>query len=117
MEDKESGKKLVYRLDEVCRITKVPAKTIDAWEKEFYFLRAGKTASGKKIFREKDLMIITRLKALLEAEKLTLAGAKRQIEEEFGIKTPSPIHPEKLKKTLSHIRDQLKEISHYLDSK
>jgi DNA-binding transcriptional MerR regulator len=117
MEEKTSGKKLVYRLDEICRIAKVPAKTIESWEKEFYFLRAGRTASGKKIFREKDLEIVIRLKALLETEKLTLAGAKRRIEEEFCIKTPSPVHPERLKKTLSHIREQLKEISHYLDNK
>lgn len=115
MEEKASGKKLVYRLDEICRLAKVSAKTIEVWEKEFYFLRAGKTASGKKIFREKDLEIIIRLKALLDTDQLTLAGAKRKIEEEFSIKTPSPIHPEKLKKTLSHIRDQLKEISQNLD--
>ena len=103
--------KLVYKLKEISRITKVDQKTIEDWEKEFYFLNAGQTASGKKIFRKKDLSIILRLKELLDNKGLTLAGAKRKIEQEFGIKSSKQVHPDRLKKVLSNVREQLQEIS------
>lgn len=103
--------KLVYRLEEISRITKVSPRTIDSWEKEFYFVQAGMTASGERIFRKKDLEIIIRLKELLENQGLTLAGAKRRIEEEFSLKTPVSMHPDRLKKVLFQVREQLKDIA------
>jgi len=103
--------KLFYPLGEVCRISKLDLKLIESWEQEFYFLNAGRTGTGKKIFRKKDLGIILRLKSLLESEGLTLAGAKRKIELEFGLVSKTPVHPERLKKTLFQIRDQLKDIA------
>jgi hypothetical protein len=71
----------------------------------------------EKIFRKRDLDIILRLKELLEKEGLTLAGAKRRIEEEFGIKTSTPIHPDRLKKVLCRVKDQLQEIASSLEKK
>ena len=86
-----SADKLVYRLEEISGICKLDPRVIESWEKEFYFLNAGETGSGVKIFRKKDLAIILRIKELLEKEGLTLAGAKRRIEEEFGIKKSSHV--------------------------
>ncbi len=110
------SEKLVYRLKEISSITKVSPQIIEAWEKEFYFVHAGVTASGERIFRKKDLEIITRLKELLENQGLTLAGAKRQIEEEFSLKAPVSVHPDRLKKVLFQVREQLKEISSSLNT-
>lgn len=110
MKNENSLDKLVFKLDEVSRITKLDPGVINSWEKEFYFLNAGETAAGAKIFRKKDLAIILRLKDLLEQQGLTLAGAKRKIEEEFDIKKSFHVHPDRLKKTLSRVRDQLQEI-------
>jgi len=111
MKSERIPEKLVYRLEEISRIAQLDPEVIDVWEKEFYFLHAGKTGSGDKIFRKKDLSIILRLKELLEKKGLTLAGAKRRIEEEFGIKTPAPVHPDRLKKVLYQVREQLQEIA------
>ena len=105
------SEKLVYRLEEISRIAKITEQTIASWEKEFYFVHAGVTASGERIFRKKDLEIILRLKELLENQGLTLAGAKRKIEEEFSLKTPVTMHPDRLKKVLFQVREQLKEIA------
>jgi DNA-binding transcriptional MerR regulator len=110
MKREKIPEKLVYRLEEVSRLVQLDPEVIDAWEKEFYFIHAGKTGSGDKIFRKKDLDILLRLKELLEKKGLTLAGAKRKIEEEFGIKTPVPVHPDRLKKVLYQVREQLQEI-------
>jgi DNA-binding transcriptional MerR regulator len=102
--------KLVYKLDEISRLSQLDPKVIESWEKEFYFLNAGETGTGVKIFRKKDLSIILRIKELLEKEGLTLAGAKRKIEDEFGAKKSSQVHPDRLKKTLFRVREQLREI-------
>lgn len=110
------SEKLVYSLKEISRIVKISPHTIESWEKEFYFVHAGVTASGERIFRKKDLEIITRLKELLENQGLTLAGAKRRIEEEFCLKTPVSVHPDRLKKVLFQVREQLKEISSSLNT-
>jgi len=115
MKNENSSDKLVYKLEEVSRIAQLDTVVINSWEKEFYFLNAGETAAGVKIFRKKDLAIILRLKDLLEKQGLTLAGAKRKIEEEFEIKTSSHVHPDRLKKTLSRVRDQLREIAAALE--
>lgn len=123
MQTKETSKenetgtgKLVYRLEEICRLTRISPQTVEAWEKEFYFIHAGITASGERIFRKKDLDIIFRLKELLEKEGLTLAGAKRRIEDEFSLKTPVPLHPDRLKKVLFQVREQLKDLASSLHS-
>lgn len=111
MKSAKIPEKLVYRLEEISRIAQLNPEVIEAWEKELYFLHAGETGSGDKIFRKKDLAIILRLKELLEKKRLTLAGAKRRIEEEFGIITPAPVHPDRLKKVLYQVREQLQEIA------
>ena len=107
--------KMAFSLEEVSRLTQLDPEIIETWEKEFYFLNAGQTGKGKRIFRKKDLAIILRLKELLESKGLTLAGAKRKIELEFGVKGAAPIHPERLKKILFHVRTQLKDIASELE--
>ncbi len=111
MNNNKTPHKMVYKLEEVSKITNINPGVITNWENEFYFLHAGQTASGDKIFRKKDLDIIIRLNELLEGQGLTLAGAKRKIEEEFGFKTPVPIHPDRLKKVILEVRELLQEIS------
>jgi len=115
MKSERIPEKLVYRLEEISRIAQLDPQVIAIWEKEFPFLRAGQTAAGHKVFRQKDLAIILRIKELLEKKGYTLAGAKRKIEEEFGTRTLSPVHPDHLKKTLIQVREQLKEIADLLE--
>ena len=81
--------KLFYRIEEVSRLTKLDKETIESWEKEFPFLQPGLTGSGQKIFRAKDVEMIRRIKELLDEKSVTLAGARRRIEEEFGLKPPA----------------------------
>ncbi|MEW5902377.1 MAG: MerR family transcriptional regulator, partial [Acidobacteriota bacterium] len=104
-------------LDEVSRIAGLEPKVIEKWEREFPFLHAGQTGTGQKIFRQKDLDIILRLKELLVKEGLTLAGAKRRIETEFGGKVTEQLHPDRLKKALVQVRDELQEIAGALEKK
>ena len=108
--------KLVYKVDEVVRLTGVDAATLAAWEEEFPFLSAGLTGSGEKFFRQQDVAIIARIKELTAAKTLTMAGIRRRIEDEFGLARSNPVHPEKLRKTLNNVRDELQDIVSSLDS-
>ncbi|MCX7974773.1 MAG: MerR family transcriptional regulator [Candidatus Aminicenantes bacterium] len=115
MKTPKPREKLVYRLEEVCRLVQLAPEVINRWEEEFPFLNAGLTAKGHKIFRRQDVEIIKRLKELLFKERLTLAGARRKIEEEFGLKEKSQVHPDKMKKILVQIRESLEEIKESLE--
>jgi len=114
MSSSKTPAKLFYREDEVCRLAKIDADTLEAWEKEFPFLRAGQAGDGKKIFRARDLEIILRIKQLLAEKSVTLAGARRKIEAEFGLKPTPSVHPDELLKALWQVRDDLREISQAL---
>lgn len=113
--DDRSRTKLVYKIDEVSRMTGVDAATLASWEGEFPFLSAGLTGSGEKFFREQDVAIIARVKELMAAKTLTLAGIKRRIEDEFDLPRTNPVHPERLRKALNSVRDELQEIVSALD--
>ena len=110
-EKKDPAKtKLVYKLDEVSRLTGVDAATLASWEEEFPFLSAGLTGSGEKFFRQQDVAIVARVKELMAAKSLTMAGIKRKIEDEFGLAHSNPVHPERLRKALNNVRDELQDI-------
>jgi DNA-binding transcriptional MerR regulator len=111
MKPEKNQSRLFFTLDEVGRLAKLEPAVIENWEKEFPFLHAGRAAGGQKIFRQKDLDIILRLKDLLVTERLTLAGAKRRIEAEFEGGGAEPVHPDRLKKALFEVKEQLEDIA------
>ncbi len=113
--DEKSKVKLVYKLDEVSRLTGVDAATLATWEEEFPFLSVGLTGSGEKFFRQQDVAIIVRIKDLMAGKTLTVAGIKRRIEDEFGLGRSNPVHPEKLRSALNNVRDELQDIVFALD--
>ncbi len=110
------NKKLVFTAEEVCRLIKITPETLKIWEEEFSLFFAGQTASGKMIYRQKDVLIILRIKELMEEKTLTTAGIKRKIEEEFGFKTDK-IPPEKLHSVLDQVKEELREILRVLEKK
>jgi DNA-binding transcriptional MerR regulator len=108
--DEKPKDKLVYKIDEVCRLTGVDAATLAAWEEDFPFLSAGLTGSGEKFFRRHDIAVIGRIKEFIAGNTLTKAGIKRRVEEEFGLVPAHPVPPEKLRKALNNVRDELQDI-------
>jgi DNA-binding transcriptional MerR regulator len=108
--DDRSKTKLVYKIDEVTRLTGVDAATLASWEDEFPFLSAGQTGNGEKFYRQQDVAIIARIKELAESKTLTVAGIKRRVEDEFGLARATSVHPEKLRRALHDVRDELERI-------
>ena len=53
------------------------------WETEFSFLSPGKSKSGQRVYTDKELALIRRIKSLLYDEGYTIAGAKKRLEAEL----------------------------------
>ncbi|MCK5219096.1 MerR family transcriptional regulator [bacterium] len=75
----EISGKMFHQIREVSEITGVKAHVLRYWETEFSQLRPEKASTGQRIYRDKDLRLIRRIKILLYDEKFTIAGAKRRL--------------------------------------
>ena len=78
----EIPKRALFKAAEVCDIVKVQPYVLRSWEAEFPELGVSKTAGGPRIYRRSDVEQVVRIKHLLLVEGLTLAGARRRLEEE-----------------------------------
>ena len=82
--------KLYYRIGEVAASTGVPAYVLRYWESEFKLLRPKKDLAGQRLYRKRDLELISRIKTLLYEERLTLEGAKKRLAAETRGKAARP---------------------------
>jgi len=69
-------RKLYYKIGEVSEITRLTAHVLRYWEKEFPQLNPKKTASGHRLYREKDIQAALTIKGLLYDKKFTIKGAR-----------------------------------------
>lgn len=74
----------LFKSPEVCEIAKVQPYVLRSWEAEFPDLGVAKGAGGQRMYRRSDVQRVLRIKELLFVEGLTLAGARRRLEEEVG---------------------------------
>jgi DNA-binding transcriptional MerR regulator len=78
----EIPKRALFKPAEVCDLVKVQPYVLRSWEAEFPDLGVAKTAGGPRVYRRADVEQVIRIKHLLLGEGLTLAGARRRLEEE-----------------------------------
>jgi DNA-binding transcriptional MerR regulator len=76
------AEKLYYRIGEVEETTGVPAYVLRYWESEFKLLRPKKNPAGQRVYRQRDVDLVRRIKTLLYDERLTLEGAKKRLASE-----------------------------------
>src|SRR5947209_20246132 len=72
----------LFKAAEVCEIVKVQPYVLRSWESEFPDLGVAKTPGAPRIYRRADVEQVIKIKHLLLVEGLTLAGARRRLEEE-----------------------------------
>ena len=75
-------KRALFKAAEVCDLVKVQPYVLRSWEAEFPALGVAKTAGTPRVYRRADVEQVARIKHLLLVEGLTLAGARRRLEEE-----------------------------------
>jgi DNA-binding transcriptional MerR regulator len=111
--------KLYFRIGEVARLCRLPAYVLRFWETEFPQLKPGKSSTGQRMYRRRDLENVLRIKKLLYDEGYTIAGARQQLRVEMrpsrtqaGLPFPRRASPEGLKR----VRQGLQEILAILSS-
>src|SRR6185436_19890695 len=78
----EIPRRALFKAAEVCELVKVQPYVLRSWESEFPSLGVAKTAGGPRVYRRADVEQVMRIKHLLLVDGLTLAGARRKLEEE-----------------------------------
>ncbi len=106
----------LFRQPEVCEIAQVQPYVLRSWEAEFPDLGLAKAQGGPRVYRRADVERVLRIKHLLFVEGLTLAGARRRMQEEQG--TPDPDSPaldtlltRDARERIGHVRQTLRELS------
>ncbi len=89
----EIPKRALFKAAEVCDLAKVQPYVLRSWETEFPDLGVAKAAGAPRVYRRADVEQVLRIKHLLLVEGLTLAGARRKLDEEtapIAALTPPP---------------------------
>ncbi|HEV3215105.1 MAG TPA: MerR family transcriptional regulator [Vicinamibacterales bacterium] len=82
MPDIDIPKRALFKASEVCEIASVQPYVLRSWETEFPDLGVSKQNGGPRVYRRSDVERVLRIKQLVFADGLTLAGVRRRIEEE-----------------------------------
>ena len=75
----------LFRQPEVCEIAQVQPYVLRSWEAEFKDLGVAKTAGGPRVYRRADVERVLRIKHLLFVDGLTIAGARRRLQDETQV--------------------------------
>jgi DNA-binding transcriptional MerR regulator len=104
--------KLYFRIGEVARLCRLPAYVLRFWETEFPQLKPIKSSTGQRMYRQRDLEYVLRIKTLLYDQGYTIAGARQQLRTEakavksVGLPFPRRAPADRLKR----VRQGLQEI-------
>ena len=112
--------KLYFRIGEVASLCCLPAYVLRFWETEFPQLKPVKSSTGQRMYRQRDVENVLRIKKLLYDEGFTIAGARQHLKAELkpsrrqdGLPFPKPRSADHLKK----VRQGLQEILGILNKK
>ena len=72
----------LFKASEVCDLVKLQPYVLRSWEAEFPGLGVAKADGGPRVYRRTDVEQVVRIRHLLLVEGLTLAGARRKLDEE-----------------------------------
>ena len=103
----------LFKAVEVCEIAGVQSYVLRSWELEFPSIGASRSPGGPRVYRRADVERILRIKDLVFSEGLTLAGARRRLEEEEGPAAPGepvPAVDAKAREKLGEIRKGLRAL-------
>jgi|SRR5436190_20644986 len=114
----EIPKRALFKPAEVCDLASVQPYVLRTWEAEFPSLGVAKTAGGPRVYRRVDVEQVLKIKHLLLVEGLTLAGARRKLEEHAApVAADAPEVIDELKKLAGvNARERLTTVKRTLQS-
>ena len=100
---REAERSVKYSIGEVSRLLEVKPHVIRYWETEIPFVAPQKSHSGRRVYSERDLQVLLRLKHLLHDQRYTIDGARQRLWAEL-----QPEHAD-LKARIAAVRSELLE--------
>ena len=76
--------KLYFRIGEVSRLTHTKSYVLRYWETEFPMLRPGKSSTGHRLYRRRDVELVLQIRSLLYGQGFTIEGARKKLADEAG---------------------------------
>jgi len=71
--------KIYFKIGEVSELLELQPHVLRYWETEFDILNPVKSKSGQRLYRRRDVEILSLVKDLLYKEKYTIKGARQHI--------------------------------------
>ncbi|MEP0545831.1 MAG: MerR family transcriptional regulator [Rhodothermales bacterium] len=104
----EGIRKLYHSISEVAALAELEPHVLRYWETEFEELHPKKNRAGNRVYTERDIATVMRIRHLLRDDKFTIEGARQVLareRDEGG--TPS-------RETLQELRAFLEKLLHSL---
>ena len=101
--------KIYYSISEVAGILGVEAYVLRFWEKEFSQLHPKKNRAGNRIYQQKDIDLLMKIKLLLYDKGFTIEGARNFLKKE-GKSSGKQLKSEMAVKLLGEIRTEISEL-------
>jgi DNA-binding transcriptional MerR regulator len=70
-----------FKAADVCEMAELQPYVLRSWEKEFPGIGVQKSADSPRLYRQSDIEQVKKIKQLVFGEGLTLAGARKRLEE------------------------------------
>ena len=114
MRIKKPSRKLLYSLREVCRLTGLSDSVIKRWEKQFPQIKPVRNRASNRNYTERDLKLVFYVRDLLYVHKLSEEEVQKKIREFNNEKHQDD--PSQLKKLISELKMEIKEIQEILEN-
>jgi len=98
-----SIKKLYYSISEVSKIVDVEQYVLRYWETEFEQLSPQKNRAGNRIYTNKEIQLILKIKNLLKEKKFTIEGAKKILENSLMLVDSDNVETNKISAPLENV--------------
>ena len=103
--------KIYFKIGEVSKICELPSHVLRFWETEFKKINPRRTASGQRMYTQKNIAMILEIKHLLHEKKFTIDGARKYLNAKAETESPD------IRQFLDNLKTELAGIRDLLDSK
>jgi DNA-binding transcriptional MerR regulator len=114
----------LLKATDVCALAQLQPYILRSWEKEFPGIGLQRSPDAPRLYRQSDVDQVLRIKQLVFAEGLTLAGARRRLDESAPVKA-RPVDDDvadvlnalasDARTRIAYVRDGLRSILRQLD--
>jgi DNA-binding transcriptional MerR regulator len=108
-------KREYFKAPDVCQVAQLQPFVLRSWEAEFPQLGKAPAGGGPRLYARADVDMVLRIKDLVFREGLTLAGARRRLEDDAAepaerVSLIDEALSARARDTVRHVRDSLRQV-------